>query len=114
MRHPTIGTLRELLTNRRPPCMSLYQPTHRSFPEKQQNPIRYKNLLRRIRAAVAELYAGRESEPILERFDALARDEGFWLKRGEAFAILASPERFEVFDLKRSVPSASPSRTAST
>jgi hypothetical protein len=104
MRHPTIGTLRELLKNQRPPCISLYQPTHRSLPEKQQNPIRYKNLLRRIRAAVAERYATRDAEHILERFEALGRDEGFWLRRGHAFAILASPDRFEVFDLKRSVP----------
>jgi len=28
-----------------PPCVSLFQPTHRNHPDNQQDPIRFKNLL---------------------------------------------------------------------
>ena len=34
-----------LLTRHEPPCLSLYQPTHRAHPEKQQDPIRFRTLL---------------------------------------------------------------------
>ena len=37
-----------LLTRHEPPCLSLYQPTHRAHPEKQQDPIRFRNLVRRL------------------------------------------------------------------
>jgi hypothetical protein len=104
MRQPTLETLRELLADEHSPCISLYQPTHRSFPEKQQNPIRYKNLLREMQASAREKYAAREVQAIFDRFDALARDEEFWLRRTDGLAILASANRFEVFELQRSVP----------
>ncbi len=31
-----------------PPCLSLYQPTHRTHPDKQQDPIRFRNLLKEL------------------------------------------------------------------
>jgi hypothetical protein len=104
MMEPTIDVVRDLLANPEPPCVSLYQATQRSFPEKQQNPIRYRNLLRELRASLKEKYSGREVESILAKFEALAVDEEFWFRRTEALAILASPSRFEVFDLQRGVP----------
>jgi hypothetical protein len=104
MRHPTIEILRGLLAHEHPPCVSLYQPTHRSFPAKQQNPIRYKNLVREMQASLAEKYAAREVQPILDRFARLERDEGFWLRQADGLAVLACADRFEVFELQRSVP----------
>ena len=104
MKHPTPDTLRELLTDELPPCISLYQPTHRTFPEKQQNLIRYRNLLRGMQASLAEKYAAREVQSIVDKFHELARDDEFWLRRTEGLAILASANRFEVFELQRSVP----------
>jgi hypothetical protein len=101
---PTIDILRDLLADERPPCISLYQPTQRTFPDKQQNPIRYRNLLREMRASLAERYSAREVETALDRFDALARDQDFWLRRTDGLAILASANRFELFELQRSVP----------
>jgi hypothetical protein len=104
MRQPTIEVIRELLANPEPPCISLYQPTQRSFPDKQQNPIRYKNLLRELRASSKEKYSEREMSSMLAKFDGLAGDTDFWLRRTHGLAILASAKRFEVFDLQRSVP----------
>jgi hypothetical protein len=104
MRHPTLDILRDLLADEHPPCISLYQPTYRSFPGKQQNPIRYKNLLRQMKESIAEKYARREVQSIVDKLEELADDEEFWLRRTEGLAILASANRFEVFELQRSVP----------
>src|SRR5947208_1398303 len=42
----TTRDLTGLLTPHDPPCVSLYQPTDRTAPGNQQNPIRFKNHLR--------------------------------------------------------------------
>lgn len=104
MRQPTIELLRALLADEDPPCVSLYQPTHRRQPERRQDPIRYKNLLRRMQESLAAHYTARDVEWIVARFEELARDEAFWGRRTEGLAILASVTRFEVFELQRSVP----------
>jgi hypothetical protein len=36
----------ELLRPHESPCLSLYQPTHRRHPDDQQDPIRFRNLLK--------------------------------------------------------------------
>ena len=46
MRQFTVKHLDELLFDHKPPCVSLYQPTHRHYPDNQQDPIRYRNLLK--------------------------------------------------------------------
>lgn len=104
MRQPTIGVLRELLTDDHSPCVSLYQPTHRALPDKRQDPIRYKNLLREMQASLGARYAAGDVRALYEPFERLAEDDRFWLRRSEGLAILASPTRFEVFDLQRTVP----------
>lgn len=100
----SIDVLRDLLAGDPPPCISLYQPTHRTFPDKQQNPIRYKNLLREMRESLAAKYSAREVKSLVDKFDALADDDGFWLRRTDGLAILASADRFDIYDLQRSVP----------
>jgi hypothetical protein len=57
-----------------------------------------------MQASLGTKYAARDVQPIVDKFDALARDDEFWLRRTEALAVLASPNRFEVFELHRSVP----------
>lgn len=46
--------VRLLLAAQGMPCVSLYQPTIGSFPQRQQNPIRFRNLLRQLERRVAE------------------------------------------------------------
>jgi hypothetical protein len=104
MKQPTIDVVRDLLANPEPPCISLYQPTHRTFPDKQQDPICYKNLVRDLRASIKEKYSDREVGPLVAKFDELGGDESFWLRRTDGLAVLASASRFEVFELQRGVP----------
>ncbi|MCI0462336.1 MAG: cupin domain-containing protein [Gemmataceae bacterium] len=60
MRHLTTDVLRGLLTGHEPPCISLYQPTHRANPDNLQGPIRYKNLVRDAERSLREKFSGRE------------------------------------------------------
>ena len=103
MRPLTTDVLRELLKGNEPPCISLYQPTHRANPDKLQDPIRYKNLVRDAERSLREKYSGREVRPLLEPFQALAGDYHFWTHQRDGLAVLAAAGTFEVFQLQRPV-----------
>jgi hypothetical protein len=103
MRHLTIDVLRELLKGNEPPCISLYQPTHRANPDNLQDPIRYKNLVRDAKRSLREKYSGREVRPLLEPFQALSDDYDFWTHQRQGLAVLAAAGTFEVFRLQRPV-----------
>jgi hypothetical protein len=104
MRQITTDELTKLVAAHDPPCISLYQPTHRRHPENQQDPIRYRNLLDDIQTSLREKYPTRQVRPMMERFQSLARDDRFWNHRTDGLAIFSSPERFELFELQRAVP----------
>jgi hypothetical protein len=102
MPHPTIDHLASLLTVHESPCVSLFQPTHRHGPENQQDPIRFRNLLRQMEASLGRKDA-RGVRDLVEKLRALSHDIDFWSHRTEGLAIFGSGERFEVFDLRRPV-----------
>jgi hypothetical protein len=99
---------REQLLNRlidpTPPCISFYQPTHRHFPETQQDPIRYKNMLKRLESVLEKQHPETDFDPLLTHFHSLSDDLDFWNHRTDGLVILATPEVFEVFEVQRSVP----------
>jgi hypothetical protein len=103
MHQVTSEQLLSFLSEHEPPCISLYQHTHRHHPESQQDPIRYRNLLRAMEASLREKYGTRAVRPIMERFQAYARDDEFWNHRTDGLAILASPDLFEIVELQRPV-----------
>jgi hypothetical protein len=86
-----------------PPCISIYQPTHRRHPDDQQDPIRFRNLVRHVETLLSERYPTRHARPILERLQAVGRDDRFWTHRTDGLAVFASLETFEVFELQRPV-----------
>lgn len=103
MQQITQTQLAQLLADHEPPCISLYQPTHRHFPDNQQDPIRYRNLLDQMEASLSEQYPKREVRAIVEQFRALSRDEHFWNTRTDGLGILATANLFQIFDLQRPV-----------
>ncbi|TAL80428.1 MAG: hypothetical protein EPN75_07225 [Beijerinckiaceae bacterium] len=92
-----------LLANHEPPCLSLYQPTHRSYPEKQQDPIRFRNLVQELMLSLHKKYTGRETAPILRRFHELAEDARFWNHGLGGLAVFATPTLFKIYVLQRPV-----------
>jgi len=104
MRQLTADHLNELLGEHEPPCISLYQPTHRHHPDNQQDPIRFRNLLGEMENSLRQQYPTWEVPSLLENFQALARDDRFWNHRTDGLAILSSPDKFQIFELQRTVP----------
>jgi len=104
MRQITADHLTQLLADHEPPCISLYQPTHRHHPDNQQDPIRYRNLLREMETSLHQKYPAGEVRALLEQFQALAHDDMFWNHRTDGLAIMGAPDTFQLFELLRTVP----------
>jgi hypothetical protein len=87
-----------------PPCISLYQPTHRHHPANAQDPIRFRNLLRELQQSLRQKYAGVETESWLAPLAGLAEDREFWNHSRDGLAVLAAPNLFRAYRLQRAVP----------
>ncbi len=103
MRQVSTAQLQHWLAAHEPPCISLYQPTHRRHPENAQDPIRFRNLLKTIAASLHEAYPSVDAAARLAPFEKLADDVEFWKYRTEGLAILSSATSFDVIDLQRPV-----------
>jgi Bacterial archaeo-eukaryotic release factor family 3 len=86
------------------PCLSLYQPTHRCYPENQQHPIRFRNLVKSMEQSLRQKCTARAVEALLDPFLALADDRDFWNHTLDGLAVLAAPGLFRVYRLQRLVP----------
>jgi hypothetical protein len=86
-----------------PPCLSLYQPTHRRHPENQQDPIRFRNLVKELETSLRKKYPAVEARLLFEPFQALAHDDDFWNHTPDGLAVLGGPGLFRVFRLQRPV-----------
>ncbi len=87
-----------------PPCLSLYQPTHRDHPDNEQDPIRFKNLVKALDDSLRQKFASDEIQPLLEPLLALADDREFWNCTFDGLAVLRDRNRFRVYKLQRPVP----------
>ena len=92
-----------LLDNCEPPCLSLYQATHRHHPDNQQDPIRFVNLVKALEESLLERLPKQETRPLLEPFIALADDRDFWDHTLDGLAVLGAKGVFRVYKLHRPV-----------
>ena len=92
-----------LWINCTPPCLSLYQPTHRYAPGNQQDPIRFVNLERELEESLLQQFVKDEIQQILEPFQALAKNHDFWNHSLDGLAVLAARGMFRVYKLQRPV-----------
>lgn len=93
-----------LPTAAEPPCLSLYQPTHRQHPDNAQDPIRFGNLVKSLEQSLRRTYPSRDVEALLEPFHALAGNRGFWNRTLDGLAVLGAHGVFRIFRLQRRVP----------
>jgi hypothetical protein len=94
-----------LLATHTPPCLSLYQPTHATHPDNQQDVIRFRNLVKSLEASLQQQgHRPRDVAPLLEPLDALAGDRAFWNHALQGLAVLRNPDDTRVYRLQRSVP----------
>ncbi|WP_028321640.1 hypothetical protein [Desulfatiglans anilini] len=79
-------------------CVSLYMPTHRAGKETEQDPIRFKNLLRQAQERLQA--KDMRSAQIQDLFNApqrLLQDQSFWRKQSDGLAVFFSEDTLEFF-----------------
>ena len=101
---PAFHRLRPLLADFPSPCLSLYAPTFRQFPDSQQNVVRYKNLVRDLKAAVEQKHRGADVAALLEPFERLIDDHDFWAHPQDGIAVFSAPGFSHVEKIQRTVP----------
>ena len=82
--------LAELLAFDEQPSLSLYMPTHRTFPERSQDPIRYKNLVRDLQTQLEQQHPDLDGAPLLQSFHALVDDQDFWNANRDGIAVFGA------------------------
>jgi hypothetical protein len=90
--------------NPEPPCLSIYQTTHRHHPDNQQDLIRFRNLVKALEQSLQREYSARDAAPLLEPFHKLAADSAFWNCTLNGLAVLGAPGFFRTYRLQRPVP----------
>jgi hypothetical protein len=87
-----------LIVRRDEPAVSVYQPTHRAGAGIQQDPIRYKNLLRSAQERLIESgLRSAEADQLLEPARRLLDDEVFWQHQSDGLALFASNSIFRYY-----------------
>jgi hypothetical protein len=96
----TPASLAELASFQGQPCLSLYQPTHRSHPENQQDPLRFSHLLKALEASLRLQHPADTVKDLTAPFEALALDRDFWNHTLDGLAVLSTPGLFRIFLLQ--------------
>lgn len=87
-----------------PPCLSLYQPTHRHHPGNQQDPLRYRHLVQELERSLGKQYPADKIRSLLEPFEELEHDADFWNHTLDGIAVFGAAGLFQVYVLHRPVP----------
>ena len=99
----TQASLAEVVAFQGRPCLSLYQPTHRRHPENQQDPIRFRHLVKALETSLHQQHAAAIVKTLIEPFEAVAQDRDFWNHTQDGLAVLGASGLFRVFLLQRPV-----------
>jgi hypothetical protein len=83
------------------PCVSIFLPTFRAGGERQQNPIRLKNVVRSVAERLEEDWGmrGPDADELLDPVKRLVDDNSFWLHQSDGLALFLSPDTFKSFRL---------------
>jgi hypothetical protein len=73
----TIQALQTLFASHLAPCISLYLPTHWRLPQANQDPVRFKNLMRTAEGLLRSEYTNRDTKALLQPLEELAQAD-FW------------------------------------
>lgn len=104
MHHLTTDKLFRLMSSPTPPCISIYLPTHRHHPDNQQDPIRFRNLLRTVKESLGDHHEAPYVDELLEPILAATGGLQFWNRTRDGLAVLAGPGILEIFRIQRTLP----------
>ncbi len=81
-------------------CVSLFMPTHRAGRGTEQDPIRFKNLLREAEERLtAKGLRAPEVQELLKESQRLLQDRGFWQRQSDGLAVFFSADTLRFFRL---------------
>lgn len=101
---PLFQRLKPLLGDYPAPCLSLYMPTFRAFPDSQQNVMKYRNALKELKAALEHKHRGADVSGLLAPFEQLVEDVEFWAHPQDGLAVFGAPGFFSVEKTQRPMP----------
>jgi hypothetical protein len=96
-------TIRPLLSPPEPPCLSLYQPTHRNVPGNTVDRPAFRHLVEALELALSMTHPRDAIERQLHPFRMLADDVHFWQHTRDGLALLSADGQARVFHLPREV-----------
>ena len=99
MENLTLDQIKGLAQQTQSPSISIFLPTHRAGPDTQQDPIRFKNLIREAELSLLEKGMGpREVRALLQPAQALS-DQYFWEHQRDGLAVFIAPDDFHYYHL---------------
>lgn len=100
----TEADVRRLLEEESDACVSIYMPTVKSGPEIQQNPIKFKNALRKAEKALQERVDDKKAKRMLAPAEKLLEETRFWNQQSLGLAVHLSDGFFHTYRLAIPVP----------
>ena len=95
--------LKPLLQVKDAPCVSIYVPTSRRFPEKRQDPVRYRKLVDTAAALLRRAVNAPDPEGMIAALRALEQ-EPHWERPLDGFAVFLSPAFAAAYRVPAAVP----------
>ncbi|MCH6199573.1 hypothetical protein MMU07_08285 [Aquiflexum sp. LQ15W] len=92
--------VQDLLATTDKTCLSLYMPTHRSHPDNLQDPIRFKNLLKKMEDSLLKKYSKDETNSFLEPLEELIQNPEIWNQNLEGLAVFSAGDWLQVVNLQ--------------
>lgn len=100
MKNLTLDQIKGLAQQTANPSISIFLPTHRAGQDTQQDPIRFKNLLRDAEKQFLDSGMGpREVDALLKPAQALLDDSNSWNHQSEGLAVFMTSDEFHYFPL---------------
>ncbi len=93
----------ELLNLKADTYISLYMPTFKTHPENQQDPRKFKELVKEIEEILSSTHSPSEGEQLLEPIHKLADNFDFWQHTEKGLAVLRTKDFFKVIGLQTPV-----------
>jgi len=100
MENLTLDQIKGLAQQTQSPGISIFLPTHRAGQDTQQDPIRFKNLLREAELSLLDKGIGpREVSALLQPAQALLEEAFFWQHQRDGLAVFIAPDDFHYYHL---------------
>ena len=98
MENLTLDQIKGLAQPTQSPSISIFLPTHRAGQDTQQDPIRFKNLLREAELSLLDRGMGpRDVSALLQPVQSLLDEAYFWQHQRDGLSVFIAPDDFHLY-----------------